>query len=338
MRKLGTAGAALLAAAALTTALAASAQAAGITIGQLAPAGQTALCKHQFDTLQIAHSSGSDYEVTDDGVLTSWSTNNTEPVPGQTQMVTFKLFKPGSEPDEYKVIAHDGPHPLAPGLNTFKVHIPVSGGEVIGLNTGNASVPVPGVCVFAAGDPLGDRNFEYEGNVADGGSLGPHTATGEALRVNVSATFFQTPEINIFRRVGLGSISGGGNVTLEGLHFEEVSAVTFGGVAAKSFQVLDDHHIAAVAPAGKSLAGVQAAVTTPGGTATSTPFFFYSGCRVPKLKGKTLAAARSRLKAAGCKLGRVSKVRGRHGKVMRQSPGPGRVLPPGAKVSVKIGR
>jgi hypothetical protein len=322
-------------AAAMTMALAASAQ-ASITIGQLAPTGAPPVCDLQFDDLQFINSTGAGYEVTDDGVLTSWSTNNTSPVPGQ--QITFKLFRSTGEPGQYKVLAHDGPHPLVPGINTFKVNIPVIGGEVIGLNTANASPAIPNVCEFNAGDTTNDRNFAYLGNGADGSVIGPQKGVGEAFRVNVSATFFQTPEISLDGRVKLGSIAGGGRVTLEGLHIEEVSKVTFGGVPATSFKVLDDHHVSAVVPRGKTLKGIAAAVTTPGGTATSNPLLFYSGCQVPKLTGKTLRAAKSSLKGAGCKLGRVSKVRGRHGKVVKQSPRPGKVLAPGAKVSVKVGR
>lgn len=322
-------------AATMTMALAAGAQ-ASITIGQLAPMGAPPECDLQFDNLQFLNSSGPGYEVTDDGVLTSWSTNNTSPIPGQE--MTFKLYRSTGESGQYKVLAHDGPHPLAPGVNTFKVHIPVVGGEVIGLNSANASKAIPNVCEFNAGNTTDDLDFAYLGNGADGSVIGPQKGVGQAFRVNVSATIFQTPELNLNGRVRLGSVAGGGRVILEGFHLEEVSRVTFGGVPAKSFNVIDDRHVSAVAPRGKSLRGIAAAVTTPAGTATSNPLFFYSGCQVPKLAGKTLAAAKSRLRGAGCKLGRVAKVAGRHGKVVGQSPGAGKVLAPGAKVSVKIGR
>lgn len=337
MRKLGTAAAAMFAVAAMTMALAASAQAA-ITLGQLAPNGAKATCDTGFDAFQFVQSNEQSYEVPDDGVITSWSINNTETIPNQTQMMTFKLFGSASGNQMFKVLAHDGPHALTAGLNTFKVHIPVSGGEVIGLNTANANNTIQTACLFAAGDQNNDSAFIFVGNGADGATIGPPNDIAGATRVNVSATLFQTPDINTFSRVKLGSIAGGGRVTLEGNHFEEVEKVTFGGVLASGIKELDDHHVSVVAPKGKTLRGIAAAVTTPGGTVTSTPFFFYSGCQVPKLAGKTLAAAKSRLKGAGCKLGRVSKVAGRHGKVVGQSPGPGKVLAPGAKVSVKIGR
>jgi len=333
LRKLWTAAAAI-AAAALALGLAAGAQ-ASTTIGQLAPEGAPAVCNVQADILQITQSSGATYTVPDDGVITSWSTNDTAPVAGQ--QLTFKLFKSASGQDAYDVLTHDT-QTLKAGLNTFKVRIPVKGGEVIGLNTANAGLAVPNVCEFASGNPINDITLDYVGNAADGARIGPATDTGKAFRVNVSATFLAAPDVNTPGRVGLGSVAGGGRVMLEGNHFEEVEKVTFGGVPAKSFTARDEHHVEAVAPAGRSLAGIAAAVTTAAGTATSTPFFFYSGCQVPKLAGKTLAAAKSRLRGAGCKLGRVSRVRGRHGKVLKQSPKPGKVLAPGSKVSVKVGR
>jgi hypothetical protein len=55
-------------------------------------------------------------------------------------------------------------------------------------------------------------------------------------------------------------------------------------------------------------------------------------CDVPKLKGKSLKAARKAIRAAGCGVG---KVKGR-GRVKRQSPKAGTQLPAGGKVNVKL--
>jgi hypothetical protein len=257
-------------------------------------------------------------------------------------MMTFKVFRPNGS-GGYTVVGHDGPHPLAPGkVNTFKIHIPVKIKDVIGLNTANASAATKNFCAFKDEvESEEDVAFSYDGDAPDNGSL-PKALEGnenKKARVNVSASLLLPPELGTPNgRISLGSIKGGGKVTLEGSHFEEVEKVTFGGVAAKSFTVTDEHHIAAVVPASKSLSGMTAAVTTAAGTATSTPFFFYSGCKVPKVTGKTLKAAKGKVKAAGCKLGKVKKVRGRHGKVVSQSPKPGKVLAPGSKVSVKVGK
>jgi hypothetical protein len=67
-------------------------------------------------------------------------------------------------------------------------------------------------------------------------------------------------------------------------------------------------------------------------------------CRVPKLKGLSLAKAKRRLRAAHCKLGKVKRPKLRKGRgtivrlvVKKQSPRPGKVLAKNAKVRVSLG-
>jgi hypothetical protein len=69
--------------------------------------------------------------------------------------------------------------------------------------------------------------------------------------------------------------------------------------------------------------------------ATPTPT-----CTVPTLKGKKLKAAKKKLKAADCKLGKVTKAKGvtaKSGKVVSQGKKAGKVLAAGTQVSVKLG-
>lgn len=69
--------------------------------------------------------------------------------------------------------------------------------------------------------------------------------------------------------------------------------------------------------------------------------FNYTACVVPKLAGKRLKAAKKSLKHASCKLGTVKKIAGpaaKAGKVVKQSPKVGKVLVPGAKVNLKLGK
>lgn len=74
-------------------------------------------------------------------------------------------------------------------------------------------------------------------------------------------------------------------------------------------------------------------VTTPGsGT---------SRCTVPKLIGGKLAAAKKKMKAAGCKIGKVKRKKGvevKSAKVVRQSAKPGTSLPAGASVKLTLGK
>jgi hypothetical protein len=63
-------------------------------------------------------------------------------------------------------------------------------------------------------------------------------------------------------------------------------------------------------------------------------------CLVPKLKGRTLRGSKRRLTKAGCRAGKVRKLRGataQTGKVVRQGRKPGVVLAPGTSVSVTLG-
>jgi RTX calcium-binding nonapeptide repeat (4 copies)/PASTA domain len=63
-------------------------------------------------------------------------------------------------------------------------------------------------------------------------------------------------------------------------------------------------------------------------------------CRVPSLRGRSLGAARRRLRARGCALGKVRRPRAKGGRlvVAKQSPRAGRTLPWRAKVDVKLAR
>jgi beta-lactam-binding protein with PASTA domain len=62
-------------------------------------------------------------------------------------------------------------------------------------------------------------------------------------------------------------------------------------------------------------------------------------CVVPKLRGKELKAARKRIKAADCKLGKVTRkgTVGRGAKVVKQTPKAGTVRAAGSKVDVVLG-
>jgi hypothetical protein len=63
-------------------------------------------------------------------------------------------------------------------------------------------------------------------------------------------------------------------------------------------------------------------------------------CVVPNLQAKKLKAAKKKIRAAGCKVGIVSKAKGANvasAKVTKQSPKPGKSLAGGGEVSLKLG-
>jgi len=86
-----------------------------------------------------------------------------------------------------------------------------------------------------------------------------------------------------------------------------------------------------------SAASSWAAVATPAATLTNSAL---NACIVPQLRGLTVRAARSALKARNCRLGRVKRVHrsGRRGRVFFQNRPVGARLPLGAKIAVKVAK
>ncbi len=75
--------------------------------------------------------------------------------------------------------------------------------------------------------------------------------------------------------------------------------------------------------------------STPSAILTDATLF---DCVVPQLKGMKVSKARAALKAASCRIGKVSRVhaKGKRGHVVSQSAYPGKRLPRGAKIGVKV--
>jgi hypothetical protein len=139
------------------------------------------------------------------------------------------------------------------------------------------------------------------------------------------------------------ALAGGGMVTIHGTDFEEASAVSFGGVPAADFSVESEAQITAVVPPATKPGPVPVSVTTIAGTATASQMLDYQACLVPSLKGRTLAAAKKAVKAAGCALGKVAHRRAakaKHGakkpKVVAQSRPAGKTLPFGTKIGLTV--
>lgn len=86
------------------------------------------------------------------------------------------------------------------------------------------------------------------------------------------------------------------------------------------------------------IASAPTAVTVSGGTPAPKP---KAGCVVPKLKGKSLAAAKHALAKAHCRVGKVTKKRSatvKKGAVVSQKPSPGKHLPSRAKVALVVSK
>lgn len=312
--------------------------AAQVTVGQTVPPGVTPeLCDFggaAFDEIQPSVAAGASYVVPAAGVLTSWSTS-TGPTAGQ--LLGLKVYRRVGA-FTYTVVSQDGPKPLTPGvLNTYPVTIPVLAGDVLGITMPSGAKADCSLDTGLEGDEI---RFK-EGNVPAGGSIEfPKTMMGSATgyRLNVSATLLSPPTIAALSPAS-GSIKGV-KTTISGANFAGVSAVSFGGVPAKSFTVDSEGQITATAPASKKISEVPITVTTVAGTATSATTYAYEGCKIPKLDGKKLKASKKKARRADCEIGKVTKkgdATAKTGEVVKQNPKPGKILPPGTKIKVTLG-
>jgi hypothetical protein len=306
---------------------------AQVTLGQLAPANPPARCVGpKFDVAPTVVASGTRYDVPADGVITSWSTNAAS---GDGQLLTFKVVR--SVENRNLVVGHDGPRPLVPGVtNTFKTAIPVRAGDMLSLNRANDRT-APNACVFATGNAADSvTESAPEIDTADG-LLWSNDRTVTGNRLNVQATFLAPPALTGIGTTR-GSVTGGAPVVLSGANLAEVRSVTFGGLPAAGFTVDSESQITAMAPPSAAIASVPVVVTTVAGSATAPQGFAYEACRVPKLKGKTLKAARRLLASSGCRLAklkrRFSGKATRVAKVVGQGSKPGALLAPGTAVKL----
>lgn len=314
------------------------------SIGELAPSPAEPYCvSGPYENIPGPGASLATYTIPTTGVLTSWSTLATE---GAGQTLTFKVYRRLGE-GSYTVVGHDGPRELVPNVvNTFKTAIPVQAGDVIGNNDLEHVEEVPNACEFET------TNFEdviecSEGEFLDGEVFETIVECENGSRPNVTATILPPPTISSISPAG-GSVQGGTSVVIVGANFAEVKGVTFGTAPAAGFAVNSEGQITAIAPPSASPGHVSIAVTTLAGTAVSpTPFAYegppsstHEGCVVPKLKGKKLKAAKRAARKADCAIGKVKKRRGataKTGKVVKQRPKPGTLLPPGTKIRLVLG-
>jgi hypothetical protein len=185
--------------------IAATASPAGATmlIGQTAPGSQPGLtCSAaSADQLQPTSVTTAAYFAKEAGTITAWSTNAALG-PGQTWVV--KVFRRVSDPLTYKVVGHDGPRTLAPGvMNTFTgVNVAVQPGDILGFNSSGAA----SACTFVF---FGDQFLTRSGNLSDG-STGAFSPVNN-LRLNISAVL--TPS-NSFTVGGISKNKTNGTATM----------------------------------------------------------------------------------------------------------------------------
>jgi hypothetical protein len=308
-----------------------AAQASTITVGSVLPPGSTATEFGQVQTLfnTALPEKGANLASPVSGTIVRWRMQDASGGP-----FFLRVLRPNGS-GAYTAVGTSNPAtPSGTGLQTFTANLPVHAGDLIGVDPSSATDKV-GVAE-AAGASYG---FVFPPPF-DNATVAP-SGTIAGKEILVSAEVQPTPAITAIEP-DFGPVAGGASVTITGTDLNGASAVKFGNVPAASFTVESETKITAVAPPSKVVAPVDVTATTLAGTSpiVNADRFYYEGCTVPKLRGKTVKTARRSLGRAGCKLGKVTRrtKQGKKGRILSQQTKPGKVLALHAKVSVTVGK
>jgi hypothetical protein len=227
-------------------------------------------------------------------------------------------------------------------VEVFPTHLPIKVGQLIGLELENGESNIR----FGFSSAV-DSVF-LEPAMADGMSRTPSTLWENGFVFPFDAEVLPPPVI-IGVGPGEGPPAGGNQVAIEGENFAAVTGVSFGNTEV-AYTVASESKLLATAPPGVATDSVPVAVVTAAGRAEAASYRYEApkagptgpstGCVVPRLKGKRLAAVRRILRHDDCRLGRIGKTRHatrRPGRVKRQSPPPGTQLGEGGAVDVTVG-
>ncbi|HEX5929929.1 MAG TPA: IPT/TIG domain-containing protein [Solirubrobacterales bacterium] len=308
---------------------ASAAQARTLTVGSVLPPGAAGKPFEGVQTLfnTALPEKGANLVSPVNGAIVRWQAQELKGGPFQ-----LRVLRPNGS-GAYTAVGTSGAvTPSGPGLQTFTANIPVKAGDLIGIDPTSATDEI-GVVSEVPGASVGfifPTPFE--------GATVPASGTKSGQEIALRAEVQPAPSITS-TSPSSASIAGGAKVKITGTDFNGASEVKFGEVPAASFTVVSETEITAVVPRSKKAGRVDISVTTLAGTTASAGRFTYTACVVPNLKKNKLKAAKTRLRNAGCKLGKVKKLdgaTGKNGKVTKQSPKPKMVKAPGAKVNVTL--
>ena len=228
-----------------------------------------------------------------------------------------------------------GVSPTGEGLQTFNTNLKIQAGDLIGIDPTSATDKV-GVAEASGAAYASIFPTPFDGSVV------PPSESFSGKEIELSAEIQPQPEVTLVSPP-FGSVAGGTVVTITGKNFTNASEVKFGSTAA-TFTVDSDTEITVTAPKTERPGLVDIAVTSFAGTNPNTRFddYSYLACVVPRIKNRTLKVAKALLRRRGCKLGHVKKVDAptskKVGKVLKQQPQPGKILPPGSRVRIQLGQ
>lgn len=312
--------------------MAASAQAAVISVGSVLPKEFTPT---EFTRVQTLFNTG----------LPQAGANLVSPVDGA--VVRWRIQGASGGPFYLRVLHPNGKGayeaagtslpatPTDEGLQTFSTNLKIKAGDVVGIDPTNATDKI-GIAETSGASYASIFPTPFDGSV-----VAP-SETFSGKEVELSAEILPVPEV-VSIAPNFGSVTGGTVLTITGKNFANASAVKFGSTPAASFSVDSDTEITVTTPRVLRPGKVDVAITTLAGDNANTRFddYVYRACVVPAVKGKSLKKAKTLLRRSGCKLGHVKKVQApakKEGKVLKQTPRPGKVLAPGSRVRVNLGK
>jgi hypothetical protein len=317
---------------ALALAAVPAAQGSTLTVGSVLPPGSTATEFGQVQTLfnTALPEKGANLASPVTGAIVRWRMQDAAGGP-----FFLRVLRPNGS-GAYTAVGTSNPAtPSGSGLQTFTANLPVHAGDLIGVD------PTSGTDKVGVAEAAGASYGFVFPPPFDNATVAP-SGTVSGKEILVSAEVQPAPAITAIEP-DFGPVAGGTSVTITGTDLNAASAVKFGDVPAASFTVESETKITAVAPPSKVVGPVDVTATTLAGTSpiVSADRFYYEGCTVPKLKGKTLKTAKRSLGRAGCKIGKVKRrsAKGsKKGKVLSQQTKPGKVLALRTKVNVTVGK
>jgi hypothetical protein len=312
--------------------MAATAQAAVITIGSVLHDGYAPKKFERVQTLfnTALPEAGATLASPASGAIVRWRVQGAVGGP-----FYLRVLRPNGK-GGYEAAGKSAPAtPTGPGLQTFETNLKIQAGDLIGIDPTSENDEI-GVKVESGASYASIFPSPFEGTI----NAPSKTFAGE--EIELSAEVQPAPEIASITP-SFGPVTGGTVLTITGKNFTQTSAVQFGTTPAASFTVNSDTQITATAPAVLRPGQVDLSVTTFAGQNANTRFddYVYRACVVPAIKNKTLRRAKTLLQRSGCKLGHVKKVEAKakkEGKVLKQTPRPGKILAPGSRVRIKLGK
>ena len=322
----------LCAVSAWALAAASAAQASVLSVGSVLPEGATSEPFKRVQTLfnTALPESGATLASPVNGAIVRWRVQGAKGGP-----FFLRVLHPDGKGSYEATATSQGATPTGTGLETFSTNLKVQSGDLIGIDPSHDTDEI-GFTTVAGASYASIFPTPFDGSV--------HAPSEkfDGKEISLSAEIQPAPEVTTASPAS-GPVTGGTEVTISGKNLSGATAVTFGTQPAATFSVESDTKITATAPKSARPGEVDITVTTLAGTNPDTRYdnFVYKACVVPAIKGKGLAKAKTLLRRGGCKLGHVKKVEvtgKKEGKVLKQAPKAGKVLAPGAKVRISVGK